>query len=115
MTREAQGPTAGRNLIDGTPVPRAASDEPTHWLVTPLTVRQLWIGSIVVLALTVLGDLFVTHHTSFGVDGTFGFGAWFGFGACVALVLGSKLVGKVLKRPDTYYGAEGPAGDRHGE
>lgn len=74
-----------------------------HWLVRPTTIRRLWIVSGVVLAVTVLLDLVVEHHPHFGIDGTFGFGAWFGFAACVAMVLFAKLVGMVLKRPDTYY------------
>lgn len=92
------------NLVDGSDVPHAGSYEAKHWLVQPGTIKTLWRVSIAVLALTVLGDLFVEHHSAFGLDGTFGFGAWFGFAACVVLVLGSKLLGHFLKRPDTYYG-----------
>lgn len=74
-----------------------------HWLVRPATIRLIWIVSSVVLAVTVLLDLVIEHHPHFVIDGTFGFGAWFGFAACVAMVLFAKLVGMVLKRPDTYY------------
>lgn len=74
-----------------------------HWLVRPKTIRMLWWGGCAILALTVLADLVVHHHPHFGVDGTFGFAAWFGFASCVVLVLGSKALGAVLKRPDTYY------------
>lgn len=74
-----------------------------HWLVRPDTIRKIWIISITVLVLTVLGDLVVHHHPYFGIDGTFGFGAWFGFIACIILVLGSKALGSILKRPDTHY------------
>lgn len=74
-----------------------------HWLVRPATIGQLWIGSCIVLAVLVALDLVVDHHPHFGIDGTFGFGAWFGFGACVSLVLLAKLIGVILKRPDTYY------------
>jgi len=74
-----------------------------HWLVRPATIRKLWIISIVVLALTVLADFIAHHHAYFGIDGTFGFGAWFGFISCVVLVVGSKVLGAFLKRPDTYY------------
>lgn len=78
-------------------------DDGDHWLTRVSTIRLLWIVGIVVLAATVLADLFVKHYAHFGIDGTFGFGAWFGFGACVALVLLAKLLGMFLKRPDTYY------------
>ena len=74
-----------------------------HWLVRPRTIRRLWALFIVVLALTVLADLVIEHHPYFGVDGTIGFGAWFGFASCVALVLVAKVLGAVLKRPDSYY------------
>lgn len=74
-----------------------------HWLVRPDTIRMIWIGSIIVLAFTVLADFVVEHHPHFGIDGTFGFGAWFGFGACLILVVGSKALGAILKRPDSYY------------
>jgi hypothetical protein len=74
-----------------------------HWLVRKSTIRALWIGSTIMLAILVLLDLAVEHHPHFGIDGTFGFGAWYGFVACVALVLFAKGLGLILKRPDTYY------------
>jgi hypothetical protein len=74
-----------------------------HWLVRKSTIRALWIGSTIMLAILVLLDLAVEHHPHFGIDGTFGFGAWYGFVSCVALVLFAKGLGLILKRPDTYY------------
>jgi hypothetical protein len=74
-----------------------------HWLVRESTIRLLWIVSVAILAILVLADLLVEHHAHFGIDGTFGFNAWFGFASCVALVLIAKLLGLILKRPDTYY------------
>ena len=74
-----------------------------HWLVRESTIRVLWRASAVVLAGLVVLDLFVEHHPHFGIDGTFGFGAWYGFAACVVLVVLAKLLGHLLKRPDTYY------------
>lgn len=74
-----------------------------HWLVRDRTIKILWGVFIAVLAGTVLMDFVVEHHPHFGVEGTFGFGAWFGFASCVVLVLGTKALGKLLKRPDTYY------------
>ena len=75
-----------------------------HWLVRPRTIRLLWIGFVAVLALTLVPDLFMEHHAEFGVEGTIGFGAWFGFVSCVALVLGSLALGRILKRKDSFYG-----------
>ncbi len=74
-----------------------------HWLVRPQTIRRLWIISIALLAMTVLFDLVVDHHAYFGIDGTLGFGAWFGFFSCVVLVVFSKALSALLKRPDTHY------------
>lgn len=80
---------------------KSASDD--HWLVRASTIKALWIGSLIALAILVLLDLFVEHHPHFGIDGTFGFGAWYGFLSCVVLVLFAKGLGHILKRPDTYY------------
>ncbi len=74
-----------------------------HWLVRPGTIRLLWVIFAVILAVTVMADILVHHHSWFGLDGTFGFGAWFGFLSCIAMVVFAKALGAVLKRPDTYY------------
>jgi hypothetical protein len=39
----------------------------------------------------------------------FGFHAWYGLLACAAMILVAKVLGMLLKRPDTYY--EEGAGD----
>ncbi|MEM9620758.1 MAG: hypothetical protein AAF993_03860 [Pseudomonadota bacterium] len=80
--------------------------EPTpddHWLVRPTTIRWLWIGFSIVLALTVLAQFFIKIKGYFGIDGWLGFGAGFGFLACVAMVLVAKALGYLLKRPENYY------------
>lgn len=102
---------ARRMTEPGNP-PRKAPDEPEHWLVKPETIRKLWIGSSVVLALIVAGDLFVEHYNYFGIDATFGFYAWYGFVTCVGMVVGAKLLGIFLKRKDVYYEQDEPGGDR---
>ena len=43
------------------------------------------------------------HPAHFEVESWPAFFAVFGFLACVAMVLGSKLLGMLLKREDTYY------------
>ncbi len=78
-------------------------DEEDDWLSRPATIRRIWIGFCIVLALTVLVEFFVDVEGYFGVDGWFGFGAIFGFGSCVLMVFGAKLLGMILKRPDDYY------------
>lgn len=87
--------------------PQAPPDEPTHWLVRPGTLRAIWTVFGIILAGLVAGDLFVHHHEHFRIDGVFGFYAWYGFGTCVLMVLGAKLLGVFLKRPDTYYSGSG--------
>jgi hypothetical protein len=74
-----------------------------HWLVRPRTIRLLWMIFAIVLAVTVMMDLVIEHHPYFGLDGTLGFGAWFGFVGCIAMVVFAKVIGAILKRPDTYY------------
>ena len=77
-----------------------------HWLVRPGTIRRLWQGFIIVLALTVLLQLVIKVKGYFVVDAWFGFGAAFGFLACVAMVVFSKLLGPLLKRGTDYYGGD---------
>lgn len=74
-----------------------------HWLTRPETIRRLWWAFGVVLALTVLAELFVTHEAHFAVEQLTGFYALFGFIACVAMILFAKGIAVFLKRPDTYY------------
>ena len=79
-------------------------NEPSdHWLVRPATIRKLWWGSAVVLALTVLAQLVIDVKGFFVVDAWFGFGAVFGFAACAAMVGVSKALGWWLKRDERYY------------
>lgn len=74
-----------------------------HWLTRLATIRLLWRVAIIALVVLVAIDLGTEKHPHFGIDGLPGFSAWFGFAACVVLVLASKAIGMVLKRPDTYY------------
>lgn len=74
-----------------------------HWLDEPRNVRRLWRGFLAVLVLTVLAGLVVPLHPHFGVDALFGFHAAYGFLACAAMIVAAKLLGVLLKRPDTYY------------
>ena len=74
-----------------------------HWLVRPATIRKLWIGFIVVLAIVVLAQTVVYIKGYFGIDAWFGFGAVYGFVSCLLMVLVAKVLGLVLKRPQDYY------------
>jgi uncharacterized membrane protein YhdT len=74
-----------------------------HWLVRPGTIKILWRVFAAVLAALVLGDFLIHAHTSFGIDGSFGFYAWYGLATCIAMVLFAKGIGVFLKRTDTFY------------
>jgi len=74
-----------------------------HWLVRPKTIRRLWWGGGVILALLTLTDLFYEAHPYFGIDGGFGFYSWYGFATCAAMVIFAKILGLFVSRKDTYY------------
>ncbi len=79
-------------------------DDKPHWLDQPRNVKRLWRGFLVVLALTVLAELFIPLHPHFEIESIFGFNAWFGFGVCAAMIVGAKALALLLKRRDSYYG-----------
>jgi hypothetical protein len=79
------------------------NDKNSHWLTRPETIRKLWWGFSVVLALTVAAQFFVYVKGYFGADSWFGFGAAFGFMSCLAMVLFAKALGAFLKRDEHYY------------
>lgn len=87
----------------GTNVSGRPAGEPVHWLVRPRTIRLLWIAFVAVLAATVVAGFLVDMHPHFEVERWPAFFAISGFLACVAMVFGSKLLGMLLKREDTYY------------
>ena len=74
-----------------------------HWLLRTANIRRLWLGFAVLLTLLVLADLLLHGHPVFAIDGTFGFYSWYGLLTCAAMVLFAKLLGLLLKRPDTFY------------
>jgi hypothetical protein len=74
-----------------------------HWLVRPGTIRGLWVAFVAVLAATVAAGFVFDIHYNFEIERWPAFFAIFGFVACVAMVVGSKMLGALLKRRDTYY------------
>lgn len=74
-----------------------------NWFYKESSIKKLWIGTIIVLALTVIAEFFVELHPHFKVESIFGFHALYGFLACVAMVVFAKLLGFLIKRKDDYY------------
>ena len=89
--------------MTGDRIPQPPDD---HWLVRPATIRKLCIGFAILLALLAAADFLVHKHDYVGPDGWFGFYWVYGFGACVAMVVFAKVLGVLIKRPDSYYGDE---------
>lgn len=91
---------AATHVVPGVKVDVAREDsDRNHWLVRPRTVRRLWIGGLVVLALTVVAEIAFPVKGHYGWDDWPGFGAVFGFASCVVMVLVAKGLGVLLKRP----------------
>lgn len=74
-----------------------------HWLVRQKTIRLAAITGLIVLALTIVAQLFIAVKGRFEVDNWLAFGAVFGFISCVAMVLVAKALGRFLKRGEDYY------------
>jgi hypothetical protein len=76
-----------------------------HWLDEPRNVKRLWRGFLALLAVVVAAELLITLHPHFGIDALPAFHAVYGFVACAVMIVVAKLLGLLLKRPDTYYRA----------
>lgn len=81
-------------------------EESSHWLVRPNTIKRLWWGFSIVLAITLLLQFLIKVKPTFELDGWWGFGAIFGFVSCLVMVLIAKALGFLLKRPEGYYDNE---------
>ncbi len=89
-------------------------EKDVDWLERPSTIRGLWWGFGVVLALTVIAQLFIKVKPEFTVDAWFGFGAVYGFLSCLAMVVFAKLLGFVLKRKQDFYADEASEPEENG-
>jgi len=74
-----------------------------HWLVRQATIRWAAIAGLIILALTVVAQLFIDVKGRFEADNWLAFGAVFGFLSCVAMVIVAKVLGRFLKRGEDYY------------
>ena len=68
-----------------------------------MTLRRLWLVFILILAASVVAELFIAPQPHFAVERLFAFNAVYGYLACAFLVLLAKALGLLLKRRDTYY------------
>jgi hypothetical protein len=80
------------------------NEQQEHWLVRQSTIRRLWVGFGVLLAGTIAAQLAIDGDASTGADTWPGFAAGFGFLACVGLVIVARLLGRLVKRDESYYG-----------
>lgn len=74
-----------------------------HWLDEPRNVKRLWRGFLALLAVVVAAELLITLHPHFAIDALPAFHAVYGFLACAVMIVVARLLGLLLKRPDTYY------------
>ena len=74
-----------------------------HWILKKENIKKLWVCSIVLLVFLVLVQLIFPIKGHFEVESWIGFGAWFGFIACILMILFSKILGLVVKKPEDYY------------
>lgn len=86
----------------------AAGDARRPWLTRAKTIRGLWWGGGIFLAVVTLVDPLVHGHAVFAIDGTFGFYSWYGLATCALMVVAAKALGIVLKRKDSYYEPDEP-------
>ena len=71
---------------------------------TPIDdLRPWWIGFGILLALSLLADVFIEHHAHFGFEDFLGFYAGYGFGAGIVVVVIAKVVAIFLRRKASYY------------
>lgn len=73
------------------------------FLSRPGAVGRLWVIFSIILALTVIAELFIDVHGHFEIEHVFAFNAWYGFLSCAAIIAVAKLLGIFIKRKDTYY------------
>ena len=87
----------------------------TEWFDQPESRRLMWRLLWGVCILMVGLELLVTPRKAhFGFDGIFGFYAIIGFVGCAGMIIGTKWLGKLLKRGEDYYG-EAPPEEKGGD
>tara|TARA_B100000315_G_scaffold258403_1_gene310355 strand:+ start:4433 stop:4750 length:318 start_codon:yes stop_codon:yes gene_type:complete len=80
-----------------------AEQEKSYWIDDMRNVHKIFWALVVVCALLLLSDLFVSRYTDFIFQEWFGFFGLFGFILSFLLVLTSKLLRKIVMRDEDYY------------
>ena len=76
------------------------------WLYRAESRRWLGLAAAVVLLASLLAQLLIPVEAHFALDGGYGFYAAFGLIACAVMVFAARLLGLLVKRPETYYQAK---------
>ena len=65
--------------------------------------RGAWLTLLALVAVTLIGELFVHHHGHFGVDGSFAFYGWYTLLVAPVGIVIARLVAAVLGRGEDYH------------
>ena len=79
-------------------------DEKKYWLDQPANITRLVYGVYALCAALLLADLFYHKHAHFAFENWFGFYAFFGFGAYFCIVISARLLRRLIRRDENYYG-----------
>lgn len=77
----------------------APQDTPERGDAGRWLVPGLWVACALALGL----ELLIEKHVETDVEHWFGFHGLFALGACAFLVLGARLLRRVVSRPENYY------------
>lgn len=77
--------------------------EKKYWLDNPRNADRLIYAFYVACAALVGIDVLVPKHGPFAIEHYFGFYGVLGFFACAGIILGAKLLRRILMRPEDYY------------
>jgi len=69
-------------------------------------IKTCWTWFIISLVVSFASGFFVHLHGEFGIDEQPWFNAIYGFIACLAIIIVSKSLGPLVKRPEKYYSSD---------
>ena len=79
------------------------ADKKRYLFDNPRNVKVVLYVLYVSCALLLLLDFVIHRHLSHHWEGLLGFYSIYGFIGCTAIVLGSKLLRRMVRRPEDYY------------